>query len=417
MITVPSGAFGFDESGQAVSIDTNGGSNYIRVKTGPWLNIFRRQGVELTDVSKNELGLYTMLEVDGYGKAKFMTINPAYHMLRPRQNGCVWDPNGRIRTGLTEIDTCPIEYQGEQCPDAYWNTCFESLFGPGNEVRDLSSSTELQRLLSVTLASLSTGLGNSFNELVHFGLHPLITEADTNNTFAVDDERWEAFYNQMVGTDARPNNCSGLVTLLDSLADQGETGYNISIPDADIDANNNYTGDIVALFEQVINAAKSELRLMARRGIQVGGGAKRYPIMLVSGPEFRAYKQYLITNFAYSPSLTNYVLVGTDGTQRMMPGVLHYEGIPVIEWDESSWFDEIVGTNCHRVALVAPGTFGIAADVMNIKDQFSPGTGLRVVQKLDPPYMGKIFMDTTLRWGTALADKDFVVYARNLTPA
>ena len=294
----------------------------------------------------------------------------------------------------------------------------EALFAPGNGVRDLMSSPELRELLKMTLDTLSVGLGNSFHELVHFGLHPAITTADTNGTFLVDDERWEDFYAQMVGSDARPNNCSGLVTIMDALADQGEQGYDLVIPDADIDAANNYTGDIVALFESVINAAGTELRTMARRGINFARG-KRYPIMLVTSPEFRAYEEHLTANFVNSGSMTAYVLMGDDGTPRMMPGVLHYKGIPVVEWDESSTFDEIVGTKSHRVALVAPGTFGVASDVKNIKDSFNPGTGLEIVQRMGggPGFMGKIYMTTTLRWGTALADKRFVTYARNLNPA
>ena len=418
MLQVTPGSFGFDPTGEAIVIDSNAGGNFIRIKTGAWLNIFRRAGIINGDITKNELGLYSQLVVDGEGKAKFMTQNPAYHLFRPRQNGCVWNPNGRVRTGLVEVDTCPIEFQGEECPDALWNSCMEALFAPGNGVRDLMSSPELRELLKMTLDTLSVGLGNSFHELVHFGLHPAITTADTNGTFLVADERWEDFYAQMVGSDARPNNCSGLVTIMDALADQGEQGYDLVIPDADIDAANNYTGDIVALFESVINAAGTELRTMARRGINFARG-KRYPIMLVTSPEFRAYEEHLTANFVNSGSMTAYVLMGDDGTPRMMPGVLHYKGIPVVEWDESSTFDEIVGTKSHRVALVAPGTFGVASDVKNIKDSFNPGTGLEIVQRMGggPGFMGKIYMTTTLRWGTALADKRFVTYARNLNPA
>lgn len=417
MLQVTPSEFGFDSKGDAIILDTQGGSNYIRVKTGPWLNIFQRMGIINGDITKNELGLYQMLKVDGEGTAKFMSIRPAHHLFRPRQNGCVWNPNGRIRTGLVEVSTCPIEYQGEECPDAFWNSCMEALFAPGNGVRDLESSPELRAIMRMALENTSVGLGNSFHELVHFGLHPLITEADENGTFIVDEERWEAFYAQMVGSEDRPNNCSGLVTILDTLADQGESGYDLTIPDSDIDANNNYTGDIIALFESVINSAKTELRTMARRGINYGRG-KRYPILLVTAPEFRAYKEYLQTNFAYSPELTNFLLMGEDGQGRLMPGVLHYEGIPVVEWDESTAFDEIVGTHCHRVALVAPGTFGVASDVRNLKDAFNPGTGLEIVQRNGggPGFMGKVYMTTTLLWGTALADKDFVVYARNLAP-
>lgn len=316
---------------------------------------------------------------------------------------------------MVEIDTNPIEYQGEECPDAYWNSCMEALFAPGNGVRDLQSSPELRALLTETLKTLSLGLGNSFTELAHFSLHPDITTADTAGSFLVDEERWDDFYAQMVGSDARPNNGAGLVTIIDGLADEGKPGYDIDIPDADIDSNNNYTGDIVQLFEAIIAKAKTELRTMAKRGVMVGS-AKRYPIMLCTSAEFRAYEDYLLTNSNGNPMLLNYQLLGTDGTARMMPGVLHYKGIPVVEWDESSWFDEIVGTKAHRVALVAPGTFGIATDVMNIQNSWTRGVGLNITQKLDAPYNGKIFMDTTLRWGAALADKDFMVYARNLTP-
>lgn len=418
MTEVSPNSFGFDPTGQAVAIDSNAAGNFVRVKTGAWLNIFQRYGVMMGDVTKNELGLYTPLKVDGYGKAKFMGFKSPNHLFRPRQNGCVWNPNGRIRSGLVEVDTCPIEYQGEECPDTFWGDCMEALFGPGNEVRDLYSSPELQKIFAEAMKGLSVGLGNSYHELLHFGKHPLIIDADTNGTFAVDEDRWEDFYAQMIGSDERPNNCSGIVTLLDALADQGEAGYDLEIPDSDIDANNNYTGDIVALFQSLINSAKTELRIMAKRGVQYGAG-KRFPVILATTPEFNAYKQHLIDNYGVAtPELINFVLLGDDGKGRLMHGVLHYEGIPVVEWDESSWFDEIVGTKCHRVALVAPGTFGIASDVQNIKDAWNPGTGLEIVQRLGggTGFMGKIYMTTTLRWGTALADKDFCVYARNLTP-
>lgn len=417
MLQVTPNSFGFDPSGQAVVIDTNGESNYIRVKTGPWLNLFQRVGIIQGDITKNELGLYTMLKVDGEGKAKFMQMLPAHHLFRPRQNGCTWNPNGRLRSGVLEVDTCPIEYQGEECPDAFWNSCMEALFAEGNGVRDLYSSPELMAIMKMALENESVGLGNSLHELIHFGLHPLITEADTNGTFLVDEDRWDAFYAQMVGSEDLPNNCSGLVTLLDALADQGEAGYDLTIPDSDIDTANNYTGDIIALFESVINSAKTELRTMAKRGIQYAGG-KRYPILLVTSPEFRAYEEYLQTNSNGNPDILNFFLTGEDGKGRLLPGVLKYKGIPVVEWDESGVFDEIVGTHCHRVALVAPGTFGVATDVRNMKNAVMPGTGLEVVQRMGggPGFMGKIYKTTTLRWGTALADKDFCVYARQLAP-
>ena len=40
--------------------------------------------------------------------------------------------------------------------------------------------------------------------------------------------------------------------------------------------------------------------------------------------------------------------------------------------------------------------------------------GLKLIQRLEAPYQGKIYLDTTLRAGAAIADTDFVVYGSNL---
>lgn len=407
------GPFGLDQNAAAILPDVIGNNSYIRVATGPWLQIFNHYAFKEGDFEADQLGLYTPLFVNGEGKAKFGSLKMGNHLFRPRENGCVWNPNGKIRMGLTEIDTCPIEYQGEQCPDAYWNSCFEGLFPPGRGVRDLNGTPELRALMMKTLELLSIGLGNSFNSLLHFAKHPLITDANTNLTYAVDADEWAAYFAQQVGDSDRPMNCAGIVTLLDDLATAGEKYYNTEIPDADIDADNNYTGDIVGLFNKVIDAASPALRSMARRGIGSGTN-RRYPVMLVTEPEFRAYEDYLQTNFVQQPGIFQYALTGANGP-LMLPNVLTFKGIPVVIWDASTTFDEIVGTKCHRVALVAPGNFGRASDVRSLRQY--DGMGLQVVQKLDPPYNGKIYMDTTLRWGAAIADLEFVSYARNLTPA
>lgn len=407
MATVQGGAWGLDQPLDAVTIDTIGTSNYIRVRTGAWLHIFNQAAIIEGDITNETLGLYSRLIVDGEGKAKFGSIKTPHHLFRPRQNGCVWSPNGKLRIGLTEFDTCPIEYQGEQCPDAFWNSCYEALFTEGRGVRDLESG-QIAEIVAAALRQLAIGLGNSFFELYNFASHPAITTADTNGTFLVDDERWEDYFAQMVGDSSRPMSCSGIVTILDELADAGETYYNITIPATDFTAGE-YTGDVVALFNQMVDAASPMLRTMARRG--VGSGAnRRYPIMLVTENLYRAYQDYLLTTFPQIPNILNYFITGSDGLISTVPGVLNWNGIAVVSWDAVTAFDEIVGTNSTKICLVAPGTFGVASDVRNL-NQYQ-GMGLRMVQKLDPPDNGKIYMDTTLRWGAALADREFAVYGR-----
>ena len=408
MRTVEGSAWGLDQPVDAVTIDTIGTNNYIKVRSSTWLNIFNKAAIIEGDVTNDTLGLYSRLLVDGEGKAKFGTIKTPHHLFRPRQNGCVWTPNGKIRMGLTEFDTCPIEYQGEQCPDAYWNSCFESLFTEGRGVRDLETG-EIAQITTSVFRQLAIGLGNSFFELWNFANHPDIVTADTNGTYLVDDERWEDYYAQQVGSTSRPVNCSGMVTILDELANEGESGYTVDIPNSDITAGA-YTGDVVALFNQMVNAAKPELKTIARRGVGMGAN-RRYPIMLVTENIYQAYQDYLITTFPQIPTVLQYFLTGASAGVSTVPGVLNWNGIPVVSWDAITSFDEIVGTTSTKIALVTPGAFGVASDVRNLRQY--QGMGLRMVQKLDPPDNGKIYMDTTLRWGAALADKDWLVYGRN----
>lgn len=410
MRTVQGSAWGLDAPMDAISIDTVGMNNYIKVRTSAWLHIFNQAAIIEGDLANDTLGLYTTLLVDGEGKAKFGTIKTPHHLFRPRQNGCVWSPNGKLRMGLTEFDTCPIEYQGEQCPDAFWNSCYEALFTEGRGVRDLQSG-QIAEIVVAALRSLSIGLGNSFFELYNFAKHPAIIAADTAGSFLVGDDRWEDYYAQMIGDDARPVNCAGMVTILDELADAGEPGYDIEIPGTDVDASGAYTGDVIALFNQTIDKAKPELRTMARRGVGMGAG-RRYPIMLVTENIYRAYQDYLVTTFPHIQAMFNYVLTGADGSVSTVPGVLPWNGIAVVSWDAVTSFDEIVGTTSTKICLVAPGTFGIASDVRSLRQRQYQGMGMVMVQKLDPPDNGKIYMDTTLRWGAALADTDYAVYGR-----
>jgi hypothetical protein len=312
--------------------------------------------------------------------------------------------------GLTEFDTCPIEYQGEQCPDAYWNSCYEALFEPGRGVRDLEMG-EIAEITAATMRQLAIGLGNSFFSLWNFANHPDITTADTGGTYLVDDTEWDDYYAQQVGSASRPVNCSGMVTILDELANAGQPGYTVDIPDADITAGA-YTGDVVELFNDMIAAAKPELKTMARRGVGQGAN-RRYPVMLVTENIYQAYKDYLITTFPQIPTILQYFLTGISTGVSIVPGVLDFGGIPVVAWDAITAFDEIVGTTSTKIALVAPGTFGVASDVPPSRLGQYQGMGLVMVQKLDPPDNGKIYMDTTLRWGAALADPDYCVYGRN----
>lgn len=411
---------------EGITIDADRAGRYIEVPTADTLTIFERVGVQESDIALNELGLYSNVRLNGRKTVKFGRIKAPEHVLQSRKNGCVWNPKGRIRQDVDEFPTCPDEVNMEICPDAWWNDCYEQLYGSGNKVRDMLGTPQGAQMMQMLLSVAYEGVGNSFSQQFHFANHPFIEAANTEGFYNKDDGTgtdelaWADYYDQQTGID-----CAGIITIIDALANEGVDGYNIEIPDSDIDdVTNEYTGDIIALFNLLISRTKGAFSKWITNGARVRGvtaaqnslyratNGKVFPIILCTAPEFQAYEDYLVATFGQIPAIYQFFLTGTDGTGILMPGVLRYKGMAVVKWDEVGTFDSIVGTTSHRVAIAAPGVFGVAYDIEDLA--MYRGMGMRITQKLEPPYQGKIFMDTTFRWGAGLIDKDFMVMASNI---
>ena len=391
-----------------ITLDTTRDTRYLEVQTKSALRMFDNIAIIDGDISADAVGLYSRMTIDRDLTARFGSFNTPKHIFSSRKNGCSWNPKGGVRLNITEFETCPIEYNGEQCPDAFWGDCMEMLFAGGNDKRDFYATPEGTALLAQLLRQVFIGQGNSFFEIVHFANHPLIETANTLGFYLnnVDQKEWVDYYDQMTSI-----KCSGLVTILDELAAEGTPGYDIDIPDASFNANGDFTGDIIALFEQMLAKTKGALRVMCKNGVMTNAG-RQYPIIKVTDSLFRAYENYIMTQFSQLPQAYRYQLTRNDGELLTVPNALIWKGMPVMSWDESTQFDEIVGSTSHRAAIFAPGVLGIAADVPELKQY--EGMGLRLVQKLEAPWQGKIFMDNTLRVGTGIADPALIVYAKNL---
>jgi len=122
--------------GDAVTLNSTGETRSLQVRTERALTVFRKYAVEEQDVTLNALGLFSRVAIDDNLKARFAKLGGPRHTLRRRQNGCAWSPKGKMSLGVEEFPVSPIEFQMEECPDAFWESCWESIFGPGNDVRD-----------------------------------------------------------------------------------------------------------------------------------------------------------------------------------------------------------------------------------------------------------------------------------------
>lgn len=408
MTTTSGNPFPINLTDAGIVLDATRDRRYLEIKKGPALRMFDNLAVILGDPTADALGLYSRLSIGRDMKASFGSFSTPKHLFSSRKNGCGWHPKGGVRLNLSEIDTCPIEYNGEQCPDAFWGNCMEQIFGTGNDVRDFLATPEGQTVVEMFMRQIMIGLGNSYYELSGFANHPMIETANTLGFYLnkVSQEEWVDFYDQMTSI-----TCAGLVTIMDELSAEGQRGFDLDIPDASFNANGDFIGDPIALFERLMGAARGPLRVMVNNGIMTSAG-RQYPIIRVTDAIFRAYELQIMTQFSTLPEAYRYQLLRSDGSILTMPNVLSYKGLPIIRWEESSVFDEIVGSTSHRAGLFAPGVLGQAYDVPELRQY--EGMGLRIVQKLEAPDMGKMFMDTTLRVGFGIADPELMVYASNL---
>ena len=381
-------------------------SRIISVQTESALNIFDNVAVMQRDQYARALGLYGDVILGSDLKGRFANFTTPKHLLSDRKNGCAWNPKGGVRMNIDTFSTCPVEFDGEECPDVFYGTCFERLFAPGNGVRDLAGTAEGQALLAQMLRKLYQGLGNSFFDLYNFANHPLISAANSASFYNVSIDEWEDYIDQMLSGD-----CGGLITLLDELAAKGQPGYGMDIPDVN-PTTGAYTGNIINLIEDLKASAGPELTTAIESGMIMPDGSTRYPVILATTAEFNAYKAYIRSLAGTNELAYRYMLEGTDGTTKLMRNVLVYDNLPIVRWDACVGFDAITGAQSHRMAIVAPGVFGVMHDVSDLA-QFE-GMGLVVEQSTRVQDKGKIFMNTTFRWGAGIADPNFVVMASNV---
>lgn len=393
------------EGGFGLTSDAAG--RRVTVETQASLNIFDNVTVLQTDRWARELGLYADVELGQELEGRFASFSTPKHLLSSRKMGCAWHPKGEMRMNVDTFPTCPVEFDGEQCVDTFFGTCFERFFGTGNDVTDFTSTEQGQTLLAMMLEKIYQGLGNSFFDLYNFASHPLITQANAEAFYRVSIGEWEDYTDQMLS-----GKCGGMITQLDALAAKGERYYDMVIPETDLDiAKNKYTGDVIQLFEDLQEQASPELQAAMDTGVYING-VTRMPVLLVTNDIFKAYKKWITSKAGTNEMAYRYTIENTDGTTRLAKNILEWDGIPVVRWDAPSRFDAITGAQSHRAAIVAPQVFGVLHDVRDLKQW--DGQNLIVEQSKRVQDKGKIFMTTRYRWGAGIANTDFISMASNI---
>lgn len=389
-------------------------TRYMTLSPSAGLAFFRKNAILRSDILKNAIGLYSFAKIGANGRTKFMELTAPKHLLSKHKSGCTWDPKGRISMTSDEITACRVSYEGEQCPDEFYGTCLDSIYGNGNKAKDFFATKEGQALFNELIRLIYAGLGNSYFDLAWYAQHPLIIESGEKDWYTTNtpDLEWDDYYDQMIGT----CESGGFITMVDSLKQAGLPHYNVTIDSNDITPDGKqYKGRASDLFDRLLNARPSAMKKAAKSRAVSGRPRFNGTLILVDPRIFNKYKRDLQLEFKTVPAMLYFYLNGdfckAAGCDNKAPvdGALMYDGALIVSMDEFSEFNDIIGTNIWRAMAVTPGNFGLLYEE-KIASQFG-GFGLEITQHLDAPYKGKVFMSTTFQIGMGLVSTDHTVNA------
>ena len=382
-----------------VGVTANGGSIFA-LNLEAATQFFQDIAIKKADILGGEDGIYSIVNVGRNTVAKFQKLSVPSHLLQSRKNCQVWTPKGRMYFTPEEIPTVPIEYNGEQCADSFFDSCMEKILPAGNMVNDITGTPEGAALFGQMIQNIFLGLGNSFYDLAHWSNDDFADQSNTNNWWSLygteTAAQWADFRDQQTST-----TLQGFLPQIDAEKVAGTAHFNVSIPSGDV-SGANYTGtNVTGLFDSCIAAAPSRFKQIVKR--KKGPFAAAF---LVTPDIYQAYFDYIIATYTAIP--VSYQLM-VDG--EPMPGVLKYNGLPVIAMDEWEMYDDMLGIHSHRVVLTALGNMVIAHNMDAMAGRQYDGLGFVAYQRPEPSAKGKYEMYTTFRVGVAIADTDFMVNA------
>lgn len=363
--------------------------------------LYRELTVQKEDLATNANDVYSFLPVDRFGKAKLMGITTPRHLLQGRTNCKTWNPKGKAYTTVDRVGSMAIEYNGEQCGDDLASECFEALLAAGTSKLDMTASPEANQLLEMLLQNIYTGLNDSTHDLAWFSRHPEIETANTDGSWDTANwttQEWADFYGQQFATDDDGNQIKGWLTLIDEEKAAGTPHLDTEFVDGDFDDTTGaYTGsDIEAEFVKAINQVHPHfLPVVRRRRGNVGAS------FLVSLSVFDAYKRALIADHG---AITEGYQLKVNG--EVVPGVLMYDGLPVIAMDEWEYMDRMLGIRSHRILLTANGNLGLSHGVTPLPQ--GQNVGLRLQRSPVLKDKGRIDMYATFRLGAFIADTNMM---------
>jgi hypothetical protein len=369
-------------------LSQNGPSSSLTIETGEVAVLFEGKAILHPKLAGTQGGAITAAAIGSNGAINWTNLTGPKHLFKPRRNGCTWDPKGAIRMNSERIEVAPIEVQIEQCIDAFWTKAWERMLGTGRNIRNIMATPEGAKFLQYIINRIFDSMTNSTVDLAWWGKNAYIDAATTAHDFAVEDSEWDDFTEQMdIVAGWNTIVATGAATI---------PHWNVAINAGDV-SGGKYTGgvngNITYYLDALLEASTPELQTL----VESNPDQVAY---YVAPSLFKALKDYYVATYSNLDFARVLDMNGVPNRNGLM-----YDGVEVWAMREWSAFDRIVGVNSHIMYLGAKGVFGVAHDI----DQLDgTGAGLSVTTWDQQPHKGKTYIDSDLKMGMGILDKDLL---------
>jgi hypothetical protein len=387
---------------EGVRFSLNSGARTIEISSDEVIQLFEGVSIKAPDIAASDFGLWSLSSVGNKGEIKYNSFTQPKHILQAR-NGCVWNPKMKITQVGGKMILSNYTINGEICPDAFWESTFEKIFGTGLDIRDFYATPEGRAVTDIIMGKIFMAMHNGVYDVMYYGSHPLVDDSDENGYYTVEADEFADFLDQMNVSDG-----GGILTQLDGLADGGNDAHLAGAIAAGDITDGDYTGGTNAItkyFDDLYDIATTDLKTVWDENAE--------NVLILAHPaEFKAYRDHLLTTYNEIPATLQYFVKGANGEMQASRNVLYYDGTPIIKMNGWRRFDRVTGYNIHRLVATARGVFGGAYDVGALPGQ--SWTGMRIDQRFGggEGFMGKVYMLSDFKLGTEVLDHELVSMTR-----
>jgi len=375
---------------------TNNGAGTIAIPCNYFTEYFKGYIYGNNVIANNTLKLFTYRGNIKTDKYKMVSLTGTSHLWGDKPENCQFIPKGSIGSRSAEFELHEKVYMGQQCPDEFFGTPWEVLFGTGDPTKILKTA-EGMMLLKDIMSIIDMGLKNDFWNMVSMGGNPIIATSEAAGAYKVSAAEFAAFKAQQA-------NIGGFMTTADYLRAAGEPNFSVPIAGGDV-SGASYTGAVnTGLFPAVRAARKPVMTTVARSGMMK-------EVWLVSRGIFEKYKSEIITLTAQLPVSYELLKSGAASMGIGVDSVLEWDNKWIVAFDEINATDAILGYDTHFVLATVPGNIPILTNENASTLPAGKGFGLIVQQSDRIEDMGKIRMYSHIKVGTGFNNPDLVTYA------